>query len=334
MYFAFSLPKLTPTSGTYAAWTNSIGHALIDYIDLMIGETLIDRHYGLFLEIWNELTTKPGRRSSEDQLIGKLDHPGLIQNDALVDTNYTVPLKFWFCNNIGSSLPLISLQYTKIRLLFKLRPFSECIVYDGTTPPLPVNIYNTGLLTEYIFMDDTERLKYLNNKVDYIINQTQYFNDSVNTFSGGHKSQLTFNHPCTELIFVLREITSEQNNDWFNFAQRNVLTFTPVLPILSNAQLTIDGNNILDLTSENILRIVNSNRYHTQTVNKHIYIIPFANEPEKWYPSGSLNFSFADFVELYLNFAVGSTPSNLYVFARNFNVVTIDHGMLSILFSS
>ena len=38
-------------------WVNSVGHALIKIIDIEIGGVLIDRQYGIWMEIWMELTT-------------------------------------------------------------------------------------------------------------------------------------------------------------------------------------------------------------------------------------------------------------------------------------
>ena len=52
-YLQVDLPTLT---GTNCAWTNNIGHALIDYVNIEIGGQEIDRHYGDWFNIWNELT--------------------------------------------------------------------------------------------------------------------------------------------------------------------------------------------------------------------------------------------------------------------------------------
>jgi hypothetical protein len=44
------------TAAASVAWTNSLGHALIRYVDIEIGGQRIDRHYGMWLELWDELT--------------------------------------------------------------------------------------------------------------------------------------------------------------------------------------------------------------------------------------------------------------------------------------
>ena len=56
---ALSLNSVYSTSSVdvpnSVAWTNSLGHALIRYVDIEIGGQRIDRHFGLWLEIWDEL---------------------------------------------------------------------------------------------------------------------------------------------------------------------------------------------------------------------------------------------------------------------------------------
>ncbi len=337
LYFRFKLPSLTPTSGTYAGWTNSIGHALIEYVDLEIGGQIIDRHYGLFLEIWDELTQSPSINSNSYLLVGKFNHKESLQKSALLETEYEVPLQFYFSRNLGASLPLISLQYHPVKLIFKLRSFDECIIYDGVTPPEEVNMLDSSLLAEYIYLEDLERMKLKDKEHSFLIQQTQtVFKESVPFTNGGfHKALLPFNHPCLELIFVLTEQDSEDNNDWFNFAQRTVITADPVIPLLENAKLLIDGKERIETSSEFTLRIANNARYHTLAPSKHIYTIPFCNEPEKFYPTGSLNFSFIDQVELQIQLKKQiNSPVNLYVFAKNFNILRIKDGMVQLGFSS
>src|SRR4029078_10761671 len=49
---AFKLPPLVPkTAKTYAGWTNSLGHVLLNCIDFEIGGLASDTNYGLYMEI-------------------------------------------------------------------------------------------------------------------------------------------------------------------------------------------------------------------------------------------------------------------------------------------
>ena len=45
-----------PTGGSYVNWTNATGYALIKEVSLELENQIIDKHYGEWLDIWNELT--------------------------------------------------------------------------------------------------------------------------------------------------------------------------------------------------------------------------------------------------------------------------------------
>eukprot|EP00976_Prorocentrum_cordatum_P020688 420245-Prorocentrum_minimum.AAC.1 len=62
---------------------NSLGHALIEYVELEIGGQRIDKHYGEWLDIWSELTLP------EDELIGMPFELSKERADAWIGTTRT-----------------------------------------------------------------------------------------------------------------------------------------------------------------------------------------------------------------------------------------------------
>lgn len=118
----FNLPKIESTqTPNNLQWISSIGHGLIETVDISIGGNLIDRHYGEWLEIWSELSLETSKKYGYRNLVGNRGKEG--PNNAC--TLY-VPLQFWFCRNIGLALPLIALQYHEVKLEMQLRKFNEC----------------------------------------------------------------------------------------------------------------------------------------------------------------------------------------------------------------
>ena len=55
---------------TIFSWVNSIGHALIEYVELYIGGTRIDRHTGEWLYINSELKTETAKKQAYNSMIG------------------------------------------------------------------------------------------------------------------------------------------------------------------------------------------------------------------------------------------------------------------------
>lgn len=120
------LPKMEGKRGKDIRWVNSIGHHIIQDVELQIGGQTIDKQYGEWLEIWSELTLDESKKQGYNNMVGKdiqiTDEKTLI-----------IPLQFWFCRHYGLALPLVALQYHEVRVIVTLAPFSECWHYEFDT---------------------------------------------------------------------------------------------------------------------------------------------------------------------------------------------------------
>ena len=113
------LPKLEGKRGKNLYWVDAIGHHLIREVSIEIGETMIDKQYGEWLEIWSELTVTESKRAAYNSMIGK----GVSINE---ERTLFIPLQFWFCRDYGLALPLIALQYHTVKLHIHLNSFESC----------------------------------------------------------------------------------------------------------------------------------------------------------------------------------------------------------------
>jgi len=271
----------TASQGTcFFRWVNYIGHALIKSVEVEIGGQRIDKHYGDWLNIWNELTQEPGHQIGYDNMVGNtlaLTGAGLTAVDA---TTLYVPLQFWFCRNPGLALPLIALQYHEVKINMEFRPKDEtyivnegCCVQNcssGTTaascicvPPLEY----ASLFVDYVYLDTDERRRFAQVSHEYLIEQLQFTGDeSVQTTNV--KIKLNFNHPCKELVWVVqRDDVAQAYKQWSNYTDdvdqdTNVEagyaseSFPLLLAaqaqgqVLSTAQDQFGGANLLNLAQE------------------------------------------------------------------------------------
>jgi hypothetical protein len=63
VYLQVTLPEVSGVAaGEYFAWVPYVGQFLIDYVEVEIGGQRIDKHYGDWLHIWNELTLPTGKQ--------------------------------------------------------------------------------------------------------------------------------------------------------------------------------------------------------------------------------------------------------------------------------
>ena len=238
MYLQATLPSVklqaSDGSGAQFRWLNWVGHNLVDYVELQIGGQRIDKHYGDWLHIWNELTQEPGKQAVYAKMVGNVPHLTnlIVQGGEDCDNDcaggepnssgellgctpeYTlyVPLQFWFCRNPGLALPLIALQYHEVRINLQFNDLQNLmwdyapqnanthVIRDRVNA---ANLVAASLYVDYIYLDTDERRKFAQIAHEYLIETLQFTGgESINASS--NKIKLNFNHPCKELIWVVQ----------------------------------------------------------------------------------------------------------------------------------
>jgi hypothetical protein len=130
-------------------WTRKIAYALIDYIEIEIGGQIISRQWGEWMNVLEELNWN-NFNSNLDQYIGNTPENNtykLLKNNVNSTTLY-IPLFFWFCNNSGSSLPLLCLEYTNVRLNIQFNNFESCAIFSPSNFIKVSKYFGNGILGE------------------------------------------------------------------------------------------------------------------------------------------------------------------------------------------
>jgi hypothetical protein len=334
MFLKITLPKLQETQGEnniYTSWVNRIGFALIDYVDVQIGEQVIDRQFGQWMFIWSELSQDNSSRGGLANMVGGHDvFTASTQNGPL---ELYVPLYFWFCRDIGSSLPLVALQNQEVRIWVQFRSFDLLwISNDKETAEGVVGknleFTEVTLLTDYIFLDKEERRFFAQNEHMYLIEQTQITNESIDISKQENIIYMPFNHPVKELYWVIQGKRVSQANQWFNFSDD--LSDEPVAPIKS-AVIRFEGTERFQQEDEKYFRVVVPWQRHTSTPDGFIYVYSFATKPEILQPTGTANFSRIDNATLHIE-TNNIGHSQITVYATNYNIFRIISGISGLLF--
>jgi hypothetical protein len=323
LHLHISLPILEKTSGKYACWSDTLGYGIFDGpIELQIGGVVVDRLYPQFLDVWDELTNN--NDLGKNFMILKSDtYVSNFENASKV-VNLVIPLEFWFTKKYNMALPLLFDQ--DIKVVFKLRSFSECINYDGLTPPNEVDIIRSELYAEYIFLDDVILKQFQFQKHQFLIEQVQYNGDEmIQSLTNNYNSDLKFNYPCKELVFFA--VDTNNLNTYFSYS--NSLDETP---LIQEASLLLDGKYRFDKLPEFYYRTIFPDNVHSVIPMKYIYIMPFCLRPEDNQPTGSLNMSMFNDITLALKLSNNNPSVKLYVFAISYNIVTIENGVLNLEF--
>lgn len=249
VYLRTEIPTVTLTSDVSggktrgARWLNWLGHILVKTVEVEIGGQRIDKHYGEWLHIWNELTQTAGHALGYANMVGNT--PDLTALKTVVASTPTtsvtipgktlwIPMQFWFCRNAGLALPLIALQYHEVKVNLEFRDFADCFWSGevtsgvwanktGVISPSAPSLGSTSLYVDFVYLDTDERRRMAQSSHEYLIEQLQFTGDE-STSQTQNKLKLNFNHPTKELIWVVSKDAVHDDasgallgKQWFNF---------------------------------------------------------------------------------------------------------------------
>ena len=204
MYLKIVIDSVTPNPGSKFAWTRRLGFAILQSIEVEMGGVTMDKHLGVWLDIWYELTHHDKNAKGFLRMIG--DVPEMTEYNDEPKPEYTlyIPFQFWFNRYTGLALPLISIQYHDIMFRIELSDVSKLIVTNSSfNQHDSLRILNMGLVVDYVYLDNTERKHFALNDHEYLIEQVQ-FNEERHGNNEINRYGLHFNHPTKELFWLMR----------------------------------------------------------------------------------------------------------------------------------
>ena len=324
------------SESVYARWLDYPGEQLVSVVEVEIGGQRIDRQYGDWMHIWNQLTLTSEQEVCYNKMVGHttqltyITDPSFAQVDgpcesvapkqvcaprnALPETTLYVPLLFWFCRNPGLALPLIALQYHEVKVNITFEA-------DGTDAALQ----SAALWVDYIYLDTDERRRFAQVSHEYLIEQLQFTGCVESKSSGQHR--LNFNHPVKELVWVENAGGGAVWNVWDK---------------VGNCKLQLNGHDRFAERDGNYFALVQPYQHHTNiplnvagTASANINVYSFALKPEDHQPSGTCNMSRIDNAQLNVAGDVaGGGAASLCIFAINYNVLRIMGGMGGLAYSN
>ena len=280
-------------------------------IDLFIGGQKIDsQHFDYYADIWPNYLSDTYSKTRE-----------LNNKTSAANTGF-IPLHFFFCNH-KAFLPLVALQNHQVEIRINLQE------NNLTEDEKKVEVYGN-----YIFLDKDERESLLKRSMDFVINQTQRIEHTLNTNDGYNAIDLSqFNHPVKSLFFGFETKQDTYTEDYFKFTGVDIfLNGTPLLenmkPVyfhtVQNYYKSEYGISEYDVTRD----ILFYTRY---------YAYHFCMNASQYIPSGTCNFSRLDNAKMIIrgaSVASSREGDSIYVYAVNYNVFRIKDGLGGILFGN
>src|SRR6056300_1060804 len=204
------------------------------------------------------------------------------------------PLRFSFCENAQSAIPLIALQYHDVELR----------ITWGATATADAEVY-----VQFIHLDTDERTALSSTPQNMLITQTQKA-----VASASKTQELNFNHPMKYLVAV------------------NAMTAADKLKLQINGTDVTDAKTVIPhFTSAPIYYHTTAGVVSSATkTSDNLMLIPFCLDTAKVQPKGSLNFNRLDSARLVSD----NTSFANTIYAVNYNVLRIENGMGGLMYSN
>jgi hypothetical protein len=255
----------------------------IDKVELVIGGQVIDdQSYEFSNAIASSLLSSTFNKSN-------------FQAARATTGNLFYPLRFWFCENWQSALPLVALQYHDVELRVT---WGSSI--SGT--------YECW--ADFIYLDTVERQELVTRPINMLIYQVQ------KAIQSGNKTQeLNFNHPVKFLSAAKNLITPDTFQIKLQINGIDVGDFKSYDPHYNmiSYYYHVPGNT-------------------TEPIYGNGFLYPFCLDTTKLQPTGTLNFSRLDSARLVTDDPSGFDQTPVY--AVNYNVLKIQNGMGGLMYAN
>lgn len=333
--FHVLLPALTiPQGSTFVTWTNAIGFAMINYVEIYAGDIKVVHIERDLLEILDYFSTDASKAEAQGFAIGRYDNVSVLQNPTFSPSadplELYVNFPFWFCRALSSCLPITCIPNQPIKFKINLNPFSQVVNYDGNIPPTPVSMTDARLIADYYLLSAAEKTDFQTNDHQYIFEQYQTQVTPINALTATGNYPIKFLNSVKELIITFRETASEDNNDFFNYGLRD--PNRQGREFVSTIQLFFNGVARTEKLDEKYFRVVTPLQSHVFAGERNVYVIPFAANPESNQSSGSANFSQLSSVSVSFDFVNNLPACNMQIFAISYNILDIHNGVTNVTY--
>jgi len=258
----------------------SIWRDLIESVQLVVGGQVIDEQTSEFSQ--NVALDMFAKNMSKGSL-----GPGGRES-------WFYPLRFFFCENMQSALPVCALGYQEVELRIRWGPNA--------------GNYTWECHSNYYFLDTEERRQMMSQTLNMLIYQIQSCPGS-----GELTQELTFNHPVK---FI---------------ASANTFTGSTLTAPDNRIKLSINGTEMSSYkwARPNFLDV--SAYYHTKAVTSpDVFMYSFGNDTTKLQPTGTLNFSRVSTFKIHSE----SKNLIDKIYACSYNIFTIKNGIGALRFAN
>lgn len=289
-------------------WIENLGYNLIDHVDVTMNGQVIQRLRGEWLKIYSYMTHDANKRTIVDQMVGNVPEiydpahaydrngqyphaiaPKLLPTDdprtkvpepSIRSRQLVIPLHFWFCENPGMALPLVSLQNAEVYINVTMRQLSDLYtvvdVNPGSltygqrvrptnyplslflSPPLSDGTQSNPSLTtwfpdpyidgNFIYLTEMEMNQLARADQTFLIKTVNYVSKE-GQFGGNTDLELPMFNLVTRIVFAAQRSDQILLNDWDNYTNWENPKRAPWSAISSDVNTSLYSSGQQQVTS-------------------------------------------------------------------------------------
>lgn len=342
----FGLKNKTLVERYKSAWCEEVGHFLIEKCSLYFNNQKIDNNPGIWLSMYSSLYYYKYPDSHGQYVYNKLigNVPELTVYDDKIKNEYKllIPLRYFFCNYYGQSLPVNALNNTEIRIDLELSDLKKVFFYEKNDvyPDIEslknkydINIVSSRMLADYIVLDKLEDDKFKTSSHEYLIQVNQHYSFDIYAEKKYVADVDMFEHPTLALIWAIQEKSKIQNVSGNEKPEPAKFESPLIIESMGIKYASFDFADIF--LKPEYYNYVTSYKYFNQSMRDGLYSLSFCLDPTINQPTSSLNLSRFNSIKIFIEFIKAQNKELIITFfAPSFNILRCIGGYARLAYGS
>ena len=195
------------------SWISFIGHYIFNKISFNIDDNIIEEIDDQIIQIFNFMKSNNSKDKCLNKMIGNI--PELYNPKQTINEHVIyIPLPFFYESH-EKALPLISLIYSKLTIILKLKNINDLIIIPELSYLNKINKLNIKYLASYVYLDYNERKKFAELRHEYLLeikkNVKYFINTNINSL------KLDIREPVKDMIWFYLDNNIKYEKNYWNY---------------------------------------------------------------------------------------------------------------------
>ncbi|AYV84664.1 MAG: NCLDV major capsid protein [Hyperionvirus sp.] len=219
---------------------------------------------------------------------------------------------------------------------FIVFPKLNCFPQANIRPKLNICMGKCFLLIDYIFLDEDERMRFLQGRHDYLIEQVGLITEQT-IDSSNVQLNIDLSQPCKFFVWLTQYLHYQYIGEGFNYTDCYMHACGKSIgrSLVLDETFLLNGRERLSNREYKYFNYVQSYQNFPYPASEGLNVYSFALTPEKFQPSGSCNMSQIDNLRITMRMNPYISPHNPVKFrgyAVIYNILRIVNGIAGVVF--